>query len=142
MDENSALRYSARVTWSEEDGAYVAVCPEFEGISAFGGSGPEAVRELNEALQLAVEAHRDEGWPIPQPLKQVRYSGQFRLRLPRSLHGWLSEHAHLEGVSLNTLVIELLSRARGAAETADRTSRQLDESLSCLERAAGELEVL
>lgn len=112
MDENATLRYSARVIWSEEDGAFVAVCPEFEGISAFGRSGPEAVHELNEALQLAVEAHRDEGWPIPQPLQELRFSGQFRLRLPRSLHGWLSERAHLEGVSLNTLAVELLARAR------------------------------
>ena len=142
MDENAALRYSARVTWSQEDRAFVAVCPEFEGISAFASSGPEAVHELNEALQLALEAHKEEGWPIPEPLQELRYSGQFRLRLPRSLHGWMAERAQVEGVSLNTLVVELLARARGAAETADRTSKQLDESLSRLERAAREMEVL
>jgi hypothetical protein len=46
MNEGRALRYSARIVWSEEDGAFVATCPEFEGISVFGGTGSEAASEL------------------------------------------------------------------------------------------------
>ena len=119
MGENRPLRFSTRVAWSEEDEAFVAVCPEFQGISAFGASSGEAVNELNEALQLAVEAHVAEGWPIPEPRLEPRYSGQFRLRLSKSLHAWLADRAHQEGVSLNTLVLEILSRARGTVETVD-----------------------
>ena len=119
MGENEPLRYSARVAWSEEDEAFVAVCPEFQGISAFGSSSSEALDELRNALRLAVETHKAEGWPIPEPRHEPMYSGQFRLRLPKSLHAWLADQAQHEGVSLNTLVLEILSRARGLRKAAD-----------------------
>ena len=116
MSETTGLRFSARVAWSEEDGAFVAFCPEFQGISALGRSSTEAIRELNEALELAVRTHEAEGWPVPEPVYQPQFSGQFRLRIPKSLHAWLADRAQQEGVSLNTLVLEILSRARGARE--------------------------
>lgn len=141
MSEDTALRYSTRIVWSQEDGAFVATCPEFEGISAFGGTGSEAASELQLALQLAVETHGAEGWPVPEPFQEPRYSGQFRLRLPRSLHAWLADRAGLEGVSLNTLVLEILSRARGAADTADRGTERLDAAIRRLEGVAAGLGV-
>lgn len=117
-------RFSGRVYWSDEDGAFVAFSPEFEGISAFGHTYEEAVSELREALILAIETHREHGWPMPEPAPLPHYSGQFRLRLPKSLHAWLAETADREGVSLNTLVIEVLSRARGRLETTDQGAGQ------------------
>ncbi len=142
MSEDRALRYSARIVWSEEDGAFVATCPEFEGISAFGGTSSEAASELQLALQLAVETHEAEAWPVPEPFQDPRYSGQFRLRLPRSLHAWLADRADHEGVSLNTLVLGILSRSRGATETADQAARGLDASIRRLEAVAAGLEVV
>ena len=44
------------------------------------------------------------------------YSGQFRARVPRTLHAWLTAEAKREGVSQNTLVITLLENARGQRE--------------------------
>ncbi len=38
------------------------------------------------------------------------YSGQFRLRLPKSLHKHLAERAKAEGVSLNQLCVHILSK--------------------------------
>jgi antitoxin HicB len=105
--------YSLRVFWSDEDGGFIAESPEFEGVSAFGSSYQEAVAELGQALDLALEVLRGEDAPIPDPFIPSTYSGQFRLRLPRSLHAWLAGHAELEGVSLNTLVVTLLADARG-----------------------------
>lgn len=119
MSESTGMRFSARVAWSEEDEAYVAFCPEFQGVSALGPSRTEAVRELNQALELAVETHEAEGWPVPEPVHQPQFSGQFRLRIPKSLHAWLADYAQQAGVSLNTLVLAILSRARGAEETAN-----------------------
>ena len=55
----------------------------------------------------------EEGWELPEPRTIRRYSGQFRVRLPESLHGWLVEAAEAEGVSLNTFVVAKLSEARG-----------------------------
>jgi predicted HicB family RNase H-like nuclease len=126
MGEGDDLRYSLRVAWSPEDSAFVAECPEFEGISALGSSYGEAVSELETALRLALEAHEGEGWAVPEPQMMPRYSGQFRLRVPRSLHGWLVDRAYREGISLNTLVVELLSEARGALGAGDRATERLD----------------
>ncbi len=40
------------------------------------------------------------------------YSGQFRLRLPKSLHKHLVERAKAEGVSLNQLCVHILSKGK------------------------------
>ena len=38
------------------------------------------------------------------------YSGQFKLRIPRSLHRSLAEHSQREGISMNQYCVYLLSR--------------------------------
>jgi predicted HicB family RNase H-like nuclease len=114
MAKDPLLRYSARVAWSGEDKAFIAQCPEFPRITAFGANSSEAVAELEQALLLAVETHEQQGWPVPIPVHEPQFSGQFRLRIPRSLHGWLSVKAQEEGVSLNTLVAGYLAEARGS----------------------------
>jgi antitoxin HicB len=133
MAKKTELRYGVRVAWSVEVSAFVAECPEFEGISGLGSSYGEAVSELETALRLALEAHEEEGWAIPEPMMMPRYSGQFRLRVPRSLHGWLVDRAQREGVSLNTLVVEFLSQARGAWEGTDRAMERLEATIRRVE---------
>ena len=111
-------RYSADVRWSDEDGAFVAVCPEFAGLSALGPTAGAATRELEAAVALAVELYEEEGRPVPQPNLRTGYSGQFRVRLPHTLHEWLALQAHREGVSLNTFVLGCLAEAKGRSEAA------------------------
>lgn len=101
-------RYSTKVEWSEPDGAFIATCPEFPGVSAFGEDLETAVRELQTAVDLALETYEAEGWDPPQPEFMKRYSGQFRLRLPESMHRELVRLADHEGVSLNTISVRLL----------------------------------
>ena len=107
------MRYSARLVWSDEDEGYIATAPELEGVSAFGETLEDALSELAIARGVWIEEACESGRDLPAPLILPSYSGQFRLRLPRSLHGWLAARADLEGVSLNTLVVQLLSEARG-----------------------------
>ena len=38
------------------------------------------------------------------------YSGQFKLRLPRSLHRSLAEHSQREGISMNQYCVYLLAK--------------------------------
>jgi len=77
-------KYSADVRWSEEDRAYVALCPELGDLSALGDSPQEAVTELGEAIDLATQAYRAEGWPLPEPavhrLAEARGQGSARDR--------------------------------------------------------------
>jgi len=112
------VRYSIRVAWSEEDAMFVAICPALGGISALGETVQQAVIELEDAMALAVETYESEGWPLPPPDPVVAHSGQFRLRLPRSLHAWLAQEAERQGVSLNSLIVSMLARAQGAHQTA------------------------
>jgi antitoxin HicB len=111
--------YSARIIWSEEDEGYVASVPELDGVSAFGETLELAVEELGVAREVWLEALERE--PVaPPPFTLPQRSGQFRVRLPRSLHDWLAERADVEGVSLNTFVVQLLSESRGEGSSRHR----------------------
>lgn len=106
MDPTS--QYSIRVFFDDQDGGYVAICPEFPGVSAFGDTREEALEEIGTALELAVEAYVGERWPLPEPRELIvpaLPSGEFRVRLPRSVHAQLAERAVHEGVSQNQLVL-------------------------------------
>ena len=61
------LNYSFDIFWSEEDAAYIAICPEFPRLSAFGGTPEQALAEMKVVLKLAIEAYEEEGWPLPKP---------------------------------------------------------------------------
>ncbi len=109
-------RFSADVRWSEEDRAWVAICPELRDLSALAETRTAAIHELESVVAAAVDICAEEGWTLPDPAVHVPFSGQFRVRLPRSLHGWLVREAQREGVSLNTLVIARLAEARGGGQ--------------------------
>ena len=47
---------------------------------------------------------------IPEPDSIEDYSGQFKLRLPRSLHRQLALQSKREGVSMNQYCVFLLSQ--------------------------------
>lgn len=115
--------YSFRVIWSDEDDAYIATIPEFAGVSAFGESADAALHEAHCALESAREAYREEGWDLPEPRRLQSFSGQFRLRLPKTLHAQLAEQAEIEGVSLNSLAIAILARGLGVRTAAPPNGR-------------------
>jgi predicted RNase H-like HicB family nuclease len=109
------MRYSLRIQWSPEDESFVATCPEFPGLSAFGETYEEAGREARDAMAGMIEVLQEDGEALPEAQEVQDYSGQLRLRLPKSLHRSLAEAAVREGVSLNTHIVTLLS-ARNAAK--------------------------
>lgn len=47
---------------------------------------------------------------IHEPGSLEEYSGQFKIRMPRSLHRDLAEHSKKEGISMNQYCIYLLSK--------------------------------
>jgi antitoxin HicB len=108
--------YSVNLTWSDEDGGYIATIPEFDGLSAFGDTPEEALAEAKTALQGFVEVLEEAGQALPEPQRICPYSGQLRLRLPKSLHARLSEMARRENTSLNTLIVSLVSEGYGRKE--------------------------
>jgi len=109
-------RHSVIVQWSEEDQAFIATVPELPGLSAFGETQEEALRELDIAKGAFLDVMREDGQEIPEPDIHKPFSGQTRVRLPKSLHAALSEQAKKEGVSLNTRIVQLLSERNAMAE--------------------------
>lgn len=122
-------KYKFNLAWSDEDEGYIATCPEFIGLSAFGESPEKALAEAQVALKLFIESYIEDGTPLPEPEIVQEYSGQIRLRLPKSLHGRAAQKAAEDGTSLNqylTLAVE--SRVSGQ-EVARRISQEVKEQL-------------
>lgn len=125
-------RYSIRVTWSEQDNLFVATCPALGDLSALGETAPAAVEELGQAIELALETYAARGWPTPEPEALEEYSGQFRLRLPRSLHARLAHEADRQGVSLNGLATSLLAQGMGALDARDSMTNAINAAVGSM----------
>lgn len=102
-------KYALVLRWSEADGGYLAHFAELPTVVAFGDSREDALAELEVAASAALEVLIESGHPVPVPHPVPVYSGQFRLRVPPSLHEQLSHWAEAEGTSLNGLICGVLS---------------------------------
>jgi predicted RNase H-like HicB family nuclease len=109
------FRYSINLRWSDEDNGYVAEVPELAGVSAVGATPEDAVTEVKDAARACVESLQEEGLPVPEPRSIPHYSGQLRLRMPKSLHARLASMAEADGISLNQYLLAALATRVGAA---------------------------
>lgn len=100
---------------SEEDGSgWVVEYFDLKGIIGTGDTIDEAVRDAEEAKNGWLEICLTEGRDIPGPWSHLKnYSGNFALRMPKSLHKWVVETADKEGISVNQCINHLLSMAKG-----------------------------
>jgi predicted RNase H-like HicB family nuclease len=92
----------------DEDG-YVAAVPDLPGCMSSGKTVNAALRGLDEVKELWLQGRIEAGEEIPEPAKIEDFSGKFVLRIPRSLHRSLDHEARKEGVSLNQLILYILS---------------------------------
>jgi len=105
------LKYSAliRPLSKEEGGGYLIEIPELPGCMADAETVEEAFVEAENAIESWIQTAKEFGDPIPDPSISKRYSGQWRLRVPKSLHAALALRAKREGVSLNLLSATILA---------------------------------
>ena len=101
--------YTYRVSWSGEDGEYVASVVEFPSLSWLHADQGKALRGLVELVDEVVADMEASGDSIPEPIADRRFSGKFNVRLPESLHRELALAAAEQGVSLNRLVSDRLA---------------------------------
>jgi antitoxin HicB len=100
----------------DEDGWFASI-PELPGCISQGVTAEEAVEMIRDAQRLWLQVALEDGDPIPEPhADEHSYSGKFNVRVPKDLHRWLAQEAERDGVSLNQLVVSILSRARGTRE--------------------------
>ena len=102
-------KHAISIKWSDEDNGFIASIPGINSLSAFGATREKALSELKIAAEAYFEALEEAGRPLPYPEKIIPYSGQLRLRMPKSLHSTLAGEAEGEGISLNTHIVTLLS---------------------------------
>jgi len=111
----SKLKYpvTIRPLSKEEGGGYLAQFPDLPGCVADGETIESALHEAEDALKSWLLTAKKSGDEIPKPSITDRFSGQWRIRLPKSLHASLTLRAKQEGVSLNTLAAILLAQSMG-----------------------------
>jgi predicted RNase H-like HicB family nuclease len=115
-----SLPYRLEIIPDTEEGGYGARYPELPGCITCADTLEGVVAMAEDAKRAWLEAAIEEGIEIAEPgedAELLEYSGQFKLRMPRSLHRSLSVHAKQEGISMNQYCLYLLTK-NDAAHTA------------------------
>ena len=102
--------YTYRITWSEEDNAYVGLCVEFSSLSWLASEPELALRGMRHLVAEVVADLQADGEQVPEPLATKKYSGHFMVRVPPELHRELTLEAAESGVSLNRLASDKLRK--------------------------------
>ena len=104
------LPYRLEILPDPDEGGFIGRYPDLPGCITVGNSMIEVLQNAEEAKRAWLEAAIEERIPITEPNSHEEYSGQFKLRIPKSLHRSLAEHAKAEGTSMNQYCLYLLSR--------------------------------
>lgn len=110
IDDYMSLNYRMEIVEDKEEGSFVVSYPELPGCITCGETMESAIANAQDAKKAWVQAALEEGIEIHEPDSLEEYSGQFKLRIPRSLHRSLAEHSKREGISMNQYCVYLLSR--------------------------------
>lgn len=110
IEEYFALQYRMEIIPDSAEGGFAVSFPELPGCITCGETLESALANAEDAKRVWIEAAFEDGYPIPVPGDTDKYSGQFKLRIPKSLHKQLSEHSKQEGISMNQYCLYLLTK--------------------------------
>ena len=110
LNEYMKMPYRMEIVEDEEEGGFVVSYPDLPGCITCGETIESAVQNALDAKRIWIEAALEERIEIYEPDSLENYSGQFKLRIPRSLHRSLAEHSQKEGISMNQYCIYLLKK--------------------------------
>ena len=96
---------------------WMAEIPDFPGCLSDGATPEKAIEMIMDAKATWIEATLEDGYPIPEPSEELEYSGNLRVRMPKSLHGHLVSEAKREGVSLNQHIVAVLAGRHRSTST-------------------------
>jgi predicted RNase H-like HicB family nuclease len=103
------LNYKIEIVEDKDEGGYTLSCPELSGCVTCAATIEEGLKMIEDAKMCWFTACIEDALPIPEPSLLENYSGQFKLRIPKSLHKKLAEHSRQEGISMNQYCLYLLS---------------------------------
>ncbi len=104
------LPYRLSIVPDLEEGGYAASYPELPGCITCAESIEEAISLALDAKKSWLTVAYNNGDDIPQPDSLNKYSGQFKLRIPKTLHRDLAIRAREEGVSMNQYCATVLAK--------------------------------
>ena len=110
IEEYMRLKYRMELIPDEAEGGYTVRYPDLPGCLSCADTLEDAVRNAEDARREWFAAAMEEGIEIPDPSDAGDYSGQFKLRIPKSLHRDLAEHSREEGISMNQYCLYLLTK--------------------------------
>ena len=110
LEDYMRMPYRMEIVEDRDEGGFVISFPDLPGCITCGETIESAAANAMDAKRAWLEAALDEGIAIDEPDSLENYSGQFKLRIPRSLHRSLAEHSKREGISMNQYCVYLLSR--------------------------------
>ena len=108
-----SLPYRMELIPDLEEGGFTVCFPELPGCLTCGETTEEAFNNAQDAKKEWLKAALEDGIEIDEPcteLNSSEYSGQFKLRIPKSLHHSLAKHAKREGISMNQYCLYLLTK--------------------------------
>ncbi len=105
--------FAIRPLAADEGGGYLIEFPDIPGCISDGETPEEAIVNGRDALKACLLTLKEFRRPVPLPSVFTHASGQWRQRVPKSLHVRLVERAKQEHVSLNTLVTAMIAEGLG-----------------------------
>lgn len=110
LNDYLQMSYRMEIVEDKEEGGFAVSYPDLPGCITCGETIDSAVANAMDAKRVWLETALEENVPIREPDGLEAYSGQFKLRIPRSLHRSLAEHSRKEGISMNQYCVYLLSK--------------------------------
>ena len=104
--------FNIRPLCKEEGGGFLIEYPDLPGCMSDGETIEETINNGQDAVKCWIEVAKKLGRKIPKACTELP-SGKWVQRVPKSLHALLISQSKREGVSLNTLVISLISTNLG-----------------------------
>lgn len=110
LDYYMGLPYKLEIVPDRTEGGYVASWPELRGCITVGDTLASVAANAEDAKREWIQAAMEDSIEIPEPVSEAEYSGQFKLRIPKSLHRALAQHSKEEGISMNQYCLYLLTK--------------------------------
>ena len=104
------LPYRLEIVRDVDEGGFVASFPDLKGCITSGETVEAVAANAEDCKREWLAAALEDGYEIPEPPTDSEYSGQFKLRIPKSLHRTLAEHSKREGISMNQYCLYLLTK--------------------------------
>ena len=125
IDYYMGLPYRMEIIPDTEEGGFTAKFPDLPGCLTCAETIEDLIAGAEDAKKEWLAAALEDGVEIAEPSEKQdlsEFSGQFKLRMPKSLHRSLSLNAKREGISMNQYCVYLLAK-NDAAYSSSKAAR-------------------